>query len=194
MSTSPFEIHKVYTGKEFNEIAIRYGMKFYKFTNHNEIHHGFQIRDGLNVDTIEFNPRGECQAGGLYFTDKEHALCWKRGNTFFREVTIPDDAQVYIEKLKYKTDKFILGPRMKISQYIYADIADSIQDWESKGNLRKMNYLFKHVPDIIIKVIKEKPQLIDKFDNGRLAMKEMIKRQPEEFADINITFRITASK
>ena len=43
----------------------------------------------------------------------------KYGNkkmVWMRYVSIPDDAQVYVDDNKYKCDKFILHERMKISQ------------------------------------------------------------------------------
>ena len=44
----------ILTGSEFNRL---YGhLEFYKFTNKEEIHNGFQFRDGLNVDTVPFYP------------------------------------------------------------------------------------------------------------------------------------------
>ena len=45
---------------------------FWKITNEEENHHGFQYQDGLNVDTQEFQESGTCVKGGLYFTDSEN--------------------------------------------------------------------------------------------------------------------------
>jgi len=42
---------------------------FYKITNEKEYHYNFQYKDGLNEDTIKFNPSGECNIGGLYFIE-----------------------------------------------------------------------------------------------------------------------------
>ena len=56
----------VLTGEEFNKFYC--DTFFYKLTNETEKHHNFQYQDGLNVDTVEFNPVGKCSAGGLYFT------------------------------------------------------------------------------------------------------------------------------
>ena len=44
---------------------------YFKITNAEENHHGFQYADGLNVLIEEFNddPNQSCCAGGLYFTD-----------------------------------------------------------------------------------------------------------------------------
>ena len=100
---------KEMTGKEFNKIFG--GKKYLKFTNKDENHYGFQFRDGLNEDTEVFFPHGECKGGGIYFTEKEHMYTWLTSwyHKFVREVTIPDDARVYVEREKFKADKIILS-------------------------------------------------------------------------------------
>lgn len=103
------ELHKVYSGEEFNKLSN--GKKYYKLTYGNENHNGFQFTSGLNVDTKVFNPKGECSPGGIYFTEVKFFARWLGKHFYFREVTIPDDAQVYIEIEKFKADKIILGPR-----------------------------------------------------------------------------------
>ncbi len=45
-------------------------LRFFKLTTHNELHHGFQYTTGLNIDSLQFNPTGECSSGGLYFLMK----------------------------------------------------------------------------------------------------------------------------
>ncbi len=48
------------SGKEFNEIHA--GKTFWKLTSQDEIHNDFRFSDGLNIDTIPFNPSKSCQA------------------------------------------------------------------------------------------------------------------------------------
>lgn len=111
-------------GKEFNETYP--DIRLVKLTNENEIHNGFHFNDGLNVDTKEFTPTGDCVPGGIYFTQIENAYMWinyrfLNSNIMhhMRIVTIPDDARVYIERTKLKADKLILGPKSKINNEIY---------------------------------------------------------------------------
>ena len=61
----PSTYKRTLTGSQFNELYK--DQKFVKLTNENECHNNFQYKDGLNVDTIKFNPTGLCQPGGLYF-------------------------------------------------------------------------------------------------------------------------------
>ena len=111
------QIGNVYTGEEFNKISK---CSLYRITNKKEKHNDFQYYDGLNVDTREFDPTGECKSGGLYFFD-EIQVCtaiimrvYVINRYWIRKVTIPDDARIYVEHHKYKTDKFILHERIRI--------------------------------------------------------------------------------
>ena len=106
-------IEKEITGKQFNEIFKN--DTFYKFTNNEENHYGYQYIDGLNIDTNEFDiNRGDCSKGGLYFTSEKYIIEWINGNKYVRIVTIPDDARVYIYKTKFKSNKIFVEPRIKI--------------------------------------------------------------------------------
>ena len=92
--------------------------KFFKLTTESECHNGFQFKNGLNIDTVKFNPTGRCQAGGLYFTDYENISKWISYRNYImywiREVVILDNSQIYIEDSKFKADFFYLENRKKI--------------------------------------------------------------------------------
>jgi hypothetical protein len=104
------------SGSEFNKAYPT--TVFVKLTNETELHNGFQFTTGLNIDTQKFNPIGECSAGGLYFCEYDKFPMWIEYNgticVNYREVKIPDDAQVYIETNKFKADKFILSEGREI--------------------------------------------------------------------------------
>nr|QBK88685.1 MAG: hypothetical protein LCMiAC01_03630 [Mimivirus LCMiAC01] len=116
-------IGKVYAGKLFNKLFK--DTILVKFTNEAEIHNGFKFEKGLNVDSIPFNPYGSCTPGGIYITEFDNAELWidynDNNNNSDNEpmhycwtVTIPDDAQVYIEEDKLKADQIILSNRIPI--------------------------------------------------------------------------------
>jgi len=69
----------------------------------------------------KFNPVGECSAGGIYFIEIDSVHRWlsysEMPMEYFRIVTIPDDAKVYIENDKFKADKLILSER----RFIFED-------------------------------------------------------------------------
>src|SRR5579871_2934235 len=99
-----------YSGTEFNRKYA--GKTFVKLTNERENHNGFQFRDGLNVDSLQFNPHGECRPGGIYFCLETELPRWLHYNektmVYCREVTIPNHAKVYDEGDKFKADRLIL--------------------------------------------------------------------------------------
>jgi ankyrin repeat protein len=92
-------------------------VNYYKITNQDEIHHKLQYKTGLNVDVLPFNPSGDCQNGGIYFS-REDILAFLHYGPWIRKVTIPEDAKVYENPgspKKWKADKVILGRRSKIT-------------------------------------------------------------------------------
>jgi hypothetical protein len=103
-------------GKDFK---ATYGEEFYKMLNDQGKHGGFQYQDGLNIDTVPFNPFGSCQKGGLYFTLKEHIPSFLDYGTTIATIEIPDDALIYIdpEGCKFKADRFIIIKQQHISEW-----------------------------------------------------------------------------
>lgn len=104
------------TGAQFNQ---KYkGKIFVKLTNKEECHNGFQFNTGLNTDTVEFTPYGNCLPGGIYFCEFDKIYQWIEYNynlmSNMRAVTIPDDAQVYETAHDIKADKLILGSALDI--------------------------------------------------------------------------------
>ena len=109
------KINPLMTGKEFNK---RYGhKKFYKLTTASENHNGLQFKTGLNIDVHKFNPENECE-GGIYFSETRKIGLWYNSTgelcVYYREVTVPDDAMVYIEHNKVKANKLILSERKSL--------------------------------------------------------------------------------
>lgn len=97
---------QVLSGKKFNELYRDY--KFYKIIQPYLSSYGFKYQYGLNVDTKKFNPSGECSVGGIYFTDEDNIDAFQCNGEVIVDVSIPDNAQVYIERNKYKADRVIL--------------------------------------------------------------------------------------
>src|SRR5579872_3982327 len=99
ISLHKFHKHTEISGHQFNRIFGE--IEFVKLTNAIENHNNFQFQDGLNIDTIEFNPTKTCIAGGIYFVAKKYIHRWLEYNNntmcYMRKVTIPNDARVYIE-------------------------------------------------------------------------------------------------
>lgn len=62
---------------------------YYKITNKDEKHNGFQYQDGLNVLDGEFAEEGLCVKGGLYFTNLEGISCFYNYGVWIREIRLP---------------------------------------------------------------------------------------------------------
>jgi len=92
-------------------------MDFYKILNKEEHHRGLQYKFGLNNDILEFNPSGDCEPGGIYFS-REDILAFINYGPWIRKVTLPEDAQIYEnpgKPKKWKANKIILGKKEKIT-------------------------------------------------------------------------------
>ena len=100
-------IHTELSGTEFNKIYK--DTKFYKFLKDDLIHYDFQYQLGLNIDTKPFKPIGRCSEGGLYFC--EESKCYAYCNSYGQKIAlieIPNDARIYIENNKFKSDQIII--------------------------------------------------------------------------------------
>jgi hypothetical protein len=95
-----------FSGREFNKIYR--GCKFNKIIPKGFRKYGFRYKYGLNIDTVEFNPSETCSAGGIYFTDEGRIDKFNNYGEVIVDVTVPDDARVYIEDDKFKADKIVL--------------------------------------------------------------------------------------
>jgi len=136
------QLRTEYSGLQFNEIYKR--TKFYKFLNYDLKHYDFQYKVGLNIDTVQFNPTSECSAGGLYFCEESKChVFWNDYDEKLSRVTIPDDARVYVEKYKFKADKFILTEIIDFS-----NMFDEFWINIAKKDHRGLDYVKNQTPEI----------------------------------------------
>lgn len=128
-------------GKDFK---INYGTKFFKFLNNTNTHNNFKYKIGLNVDVVPFNPNGNCETGGLYFTDINNIFYFYDYGNKIACIKILDDSRVYIENfskngiVKFKTDKFIITEIYETEDEIMKllEYADNMKyKWEQDNNL-----------------------------------------------------------
>jgi len=92
------------TGKELNLRAKRYNITFAKCI-HPYGNYGYIYKCGENIDTKEFSPYGECSEGGLYFTLERMIGWYYQSGYSIAEITVDDDARVWIEDGKMKANK-----------------------------------------------------------------------------------------
>ena len=143
---------RVLTGKEFNEKYAN--TRFVKLTNKEENHNGYQFKDGLNIDTIPFNTKKECSAGGIYFCEfnnfVEYLNYGYNHMHFMRNVVISDDAQVFEEPNgKYKSDKIILLDK----SVIFENKEICLEAVRQNGC--KLQYVKEQTPEICLVAVRQ---------------------------------------
>jgi hypothetical protein len=96
-------------------------VQFYKLLAADLRHYDFIYHEGLNVDTMPFDPSGNCEPGGLYFTTFEYIPKWYSHHwPLIADVALPDDARVYTEPCgtKWKADRLVLSNIRPLSEFL----------------------------------------------------------------------------
>ena len=91
---------------------------FFRCTVADEVHNGYQWKDGLNVDPRQFSTKVECGPGGLYFTDLHHIDDWLGGARWVREVVPVLDKGEFarVQLVKWKAHAVTAGPRHDLDE------------------------------------------------------------------------------
>ena len=93
-------------------------MTFWKLLNKAENHHDLQFHTGRVDDPLPWNPHGDCEPGGIYFTDTKNIFNFLGFGHWLRSVEIPEDAQFCENQgpppKKWKASSVILGERRNI--------------------------------------------------------------------------------
>lgn len=82
--------------------------------------HNFLYKEGLNVDTLEFNPSGYCQSGGLYFTTVENSHLYFEYGNLIAVIQLENDSKVYREPCgtKFKANKFSIVKFLSFDEFL----------------------------------------------------------------------------
>ena len=142
---------------------------YFKITNAEENHHGFQYMDGLNVLIEEFNddPNQSCCAGGLYFTDVANIFNFLSYGIYLREVILPTKNANFKmikdkdkDNNKWRANMIILGKRFNLCsidtfEYLIEKGAnihannDYVFRWSAEnGHLDVVKYLIEKGADV----------------------------------------------
>ena len=158
--------NQVLTGKQFN--SFYHNQIFVKLTNQSENHHGCHFQTGLNTDPMPFDPQGNCKPGGIYFCLMEKIPMWLNYSLlpmiYCRLVTIPDNAQVWVENDKFKADQIILGERQEIGDLtIWEDSEYCLR--AVKTNMYALEYVKQQTPDICLEAVKKQGSALQFIKN-----------------------------
>ena len=181
---------------------------YYKITNAEENHHGFQYQDGLNILKEKFNdnPNDHCVPGGFYFTDVEHIFEFICYGIYVREITLPlnDPAfKMVADENKYRANMIILGERHELSKLATikmlvergADIAANnyyiLLDSARNGCLDTVKYLTNNtIPDYAIN-----NALLPAVDNGHLdTVKYLMENGAKNISTIPVALKWAAKR
>ena len=135
---------------------------YFKITNKDENHHGFQYVDGLNILVGNFNddPNKSCCIGGLYFTDIDNIFNFFDYGVYLREIFLPESdpkfRMVKDGRDKYRANMIILGKRYELSdfntfKYLIekgANKNDALNISAKNGYLEVVKYLVKEGADV----------------------------------------------
>jgi hypothetical protein len=139
--------------------------RYVKILTKDLVHFNFQYKEGLNIDTVPFNPTGSCQPGGLYFTTMENVFNYLYYGTKIADVEIPDDAKVYDEGDKWKADKIIIKNIRNLVEWKDGKYGRHIMyecaTW-FVGNMQIKSEVFKQI-------------LIEKYNDARLKYIKFVK-------------------
>lgn len=125
-----------------DDIPFNYNQTYYKVTNKKECHHGYQYKNGLNIDKQEFNDDPEEKCGnGLYFTDKENIKRYLNYGIYIRKVYVPVDAltigSITKNGKKYRANKIVLGKKYNIWEF------STIKKFDLNNNSNDLAYIIK---------------------------------------------------
>lgn len=117
----------------------------YKLLHKNLEHRGFKYKEGLNVDHLPFTAYGDCEPGGLYYTDFAHIGVWLSAqHAWIADVTVPVDARVHPGPHgdKWKADQIVLS------------------------NIRPLGtFLAQQAPSLALKVVSDSACWLSHVDN-----------------------------
>jgi len=191
-------VGKVLSGEEL--VKLLDGMLLVKFMNNDDVHHGMTYQTGLNTDILEFNPNGKCSEGGLYFTTLSdmynHITSY---GDYMRYVTLPDDAEIYVEKNKMKSKQIILSEKVLIKDFISNMIRqhhvtkdDFLERVKQNGHFLKYIDQQLRTNEIMLEAIKKNGyalQYIDQQFRTNEIMLEAIKQNGNALDYIDEEFR-----
>ena len=123
--------------KYLNILSFSQNYKLYfKFTNKNEFHRGFQYKDGFNIDTKIFKPSNtSCSGGGLYFCDIDHLWKFYNFGINIRPILIPKDIPFIREQfggdasyIKYKARIIYCLPYFRLGTTLSMKLVHNTND------------------------------------------------------------------
>jgi hypothetical protein len=129
------------SGKQLKQILG--SMPLLKFMNDDDLHYGMKYQTGINEDLLEFENSSSCSRGGIYVTTLDNCMHYVGSYGFYaRQVSIDDDALVYVEDKKLKCNKVRLGPRVEQNQLIRQLLSEFMDENKSEDKKPEIIRMF----------------------------------------------------
>ncbi|BCS82725.1 ankyrin repeat protein [Cotonvirus japonicus] len=135
---------------------------FFKITNAEECHKGFQYKTGFNRLNTPFNYNGSCESGGLYFSNSKNICKYLDWGIYLRQITLPKNDPDF----KIIPDNF--GDKFGANILIFGDKYD-LKNVETFETMKNLGINLRVADDKALRWASEKGHLsIVKFliDNG----------------------------
>ena len=145
-------IYNTYLHKVISPFKLRH-LKLYKVIKRNKKHYLHTYFEGENVDKIPFSSTGTCRAGGFYFTDYLNVPLYINYGELIADVTLSDDAKVYVEKDKFKADKIIISNIRSLDKFFSDFNYPKLHAVKLNGKILK--YFKKQTEDICLEAVRQ---------------------------------------
>jgi hypothetical protein len=147
----------------------------YKLLHKNLEHRGFKYKEGLNVDHVPFTAYGDCEPGGLYYTDFAHIGMWFNVDyVWIADVTVPADAHVHPGPRgdKWKADRIVLSNIRPLGPFLAQQTDDVLYQWllNSADQVNFFKAITPQPPSLALKVVSESGCWLAHIDNPTLEM------------------------
>ena len=126
---------------------------FYKILREDLIHHEYKYKLGVNEDIKEFNPKGECESGGLYFVELNRISNWIEYGTKIATIKLDPEEEVWIENRKFKSHKFTITFIQTIEDFLIKNKYDMFEAVKQNG--LALRYVKEQTNEICLEAVKQ---------------------------------------
>jgi len=123
---------------------------YFRLNNRYNLHRKFRYKNGLNFDTNQFNPSGNCSGGGLYFCELNKLHTYIKHGNAIRPVFVPKNIPFYHEEGSYRRDKY-KAPILYLLPKIKLGTREALKLFQngSSNDLVEVNEFYMYLSDNI---------------------------------------------
>lgn len=165
---------KVIDGRTFKNIFKDYFPCKVVGDNHNS----FAYKLGVVKNNEEFNPSGNCQGGGLYFTDVKNVLSYfDHYGINIAILELLNDEKIYVEGSKCKTNSFIVKNILSIRAFV---------EYLEQTDYENLMAFIKSQPWALSYVENQTVEMCEQAVKNNWQALEYVKNQTEEICKLAV--------